>query len=135
MLEETGIQILKKSPIYETEPVGPQDQGWFLNQVVEVESDLGAQELLKTIKKIEKNMGREKTEKWGPRIIDIDILLFGDEVVDSEGLQIPHRMLHKRKFVLIPLNDIAPDALHPKMKKTVKELLNECDDAAIVRPL
>jgi 2-amino-4-hydroxy-6-hydroxymethyldihydropteridine diphosphokinase len=135
LLVDAGVQILQKSPIYETEPVGLKNQGWFLNMVVEAETDLSAQELLQIVKQVESSMGREKANKWGPRIIDIDILLFGQEVVDSEDLQIPHRLMHKRKFVLIPFNEIAPDVLHPKIKKTVKELLNECDDAAIVRPL
>ncbi|AFK85975.1 MULTISPECIES: 2-amino-4-hydroxy-6-hydroxymethyldihydropteridine diphosphokinase [Thermoanaerobacterium] len=107
-LSENSVIIEKVSPIYETEPVGYKDQGKFLNAVVKVKTELKPHELLKVVNSVEKELKRERTVRWGPRTIDIDILLYGDLVVDDDDLKIPHERMWERAFVLIPLNDIAP---------------------------
>ncbi|MBU2523570.1 2-amino-4-hydroxy-6-hydroxymethyldihydropteridine diphosphokinase [Patescibacteria group bacterium] len=130
---EPSVQIIKSSNLYESEPFGKKDQPWFLNMCVLAETALTPQELLEFCKKIESDMGREKGEKWGPRLIDIDILLYDDRIIEEEVLTIPHKQLHKRKFVLLPLSEIAGDILHPQLKKPLNELLNSCEDVSIVR--
>lgn len=135
MLDERGVKVLEKSSIYETEPIGIKEQDWFLNMAVMVETDLSPEELLKVINEIEAEMGRERNLKWGPRVIDIDILLYGRKGIETDELQIPHRFLAERKFVLEPLNEIAGGVTHPWLDKSVNQLLNECGDDSIVRPL
>ena len=135
LLKEKGIKITKKSTLYETEPVEMRERDWFHNQVIEVETNLEPEDLLVAVKKIERAVGREFTYRYGPRIIDIDILIYEGQVVNSSILHIPHVRMHERKFVLVPFNEIAPEVLHPVQKKSIKELLNECSDAAIVRQL
>lgn len=135
LLEKNGVTVIKKSAVYETEPLGVKDQAWFFNCVVGVETALGPEELLNAVEKIEKEMGRQQTVKWGPRLIDIDILLYGDRIITSKGLTIPHKFLHERKFVLKPLSEVAGKRIHPVFDKSIQELLNECEDESIVRPL
>lgn len=118
LLEEAGLEIEKVSSIYETEPIGVEDQDWFYNMVVKAQTDLLPQDLLKTTKKIEKEMGREPSEKWGPRLIDIDILMYEDLQLDSEvnqigQLRVPHPELRNRAFVVVPLLEIEPQATLP----------------------
>jgi 2-amino-4-hydroxy-6-hydroxymethyldihydropteridine diphosphokinase len=117
------LPVLRISPIYETEPVDYTDQPWFLNLAVEAEAELSPHELLATTSRIEQELGRVRTVAKGPRIIDIDILLFGDEVVDTPHLQIPHPRMAERRFVLAPLADLAPDLQHPVTHRTVREML------------
>ena len=124
-LESDGLKIVKKSPIYETEPYGLTKQPKFLNCVVEANTTLAPQELLKALIEIEKKMGRVRKIHWGPRIIDLDILFYDDLVIDEENLKIPHPDIKNRFFVLKPLLDIAPDFIHPVLKRTIKELLDE----------
>ena len=124
-LEKRGIKVTKKSSRYETEPWGVRDQPKFINMAVEADTDLTPGEVLETIKEIEKKLGRRETHRWGPRIIDLDILLYDDMVVDEPGLKIPHPHMHERDFVLTPLSEIAPGAIHPLLKKTVREMLSE----------
>jgi|SRR6185295_3499636 len=109
--------VEKISSLYKTEPVGFKDQAWFVNCAVLLETDVSPQELLSEVKKIEKELGRTPSVKNGPREIDIDILLYDDIVLETDMLTIPHPRMHKRAFVLIPLSEIAPNALHPRLKK------------------
>lgn len=111
------------SSLYETEPVDVTDQPWFVNCVVALETDLPPRDLLKTLLGIEHAMGRQRTRAKGPRTIDIDILMYGESVVDEPGLQIPHPAMHQRRFVLEPMVEVAPDVVHPLFKKTMRELL------------
>ncbi|MDI3280771.1 MAG: 2-amino-4-hydroxy-6-hydroxymethyldihydropteridine diphosphokinase [Bacillota bacterium] len=108
-----GVRILATSGIYETEPVGPVEQGWFLNQVVAVQTELSPRELLKALLQIEEDLGRQRTVRWGPRTIDLDLLWYGGESIEEEGLTVPHPRLWERAFVLRPLAEVAPDLLAP----------------------
>jgi 2-amino-4-hydroxy-6-hydroxymethyldihydropteridine diphosphokinase len=117
------LPVLRTSPIYETEPVDYTDQPWFLNLVVEVETHLSPHELLKTTSRIEHELGRTRDIPKGPRTIDIDILLFGDTVMNTPDLQIPHPRMAERRFVLAPLADLAPALRHPVTQRTVREML------------
>lgn len=124
-IEESGLNIIKKSSIIETEPYGYKDQDKFLNGVVLVETDLNPFELLELLLNIEKEMGRERKIKWGPRNIDLDIIFYDDLVIDTENLKIPHPDAHNRTFVMGPISEIAPDFVHPVLKKKVKEIYKE----------
>ena len=121
------------SSIYETEPVEFTNQPWFLNCAVELRTQLPPERLLHEILEIERDMGRIRTEPKGPRTIDIDILLFGDRQIDREDLTVPHAALHLRRFVLEPLAEIAPEALHSVLKKTVSQLKDELGASQAVR--
>ncbi|MCS7228464.1 MAG: 2-amino-4-hydroxy-6-hydroxymethyldihydropteridine diphosphokinase [Candidatus Kryptonium sp.] len=121
-------KITKISSLYETEPYGKKDQPWFINIVVEILTELSPFELFKKCKSIEKILGRQSRERWMEREIDIDILLYGDVVISTDEIQIPHPDMHNRRFVLIPLGEIAPKAIHPVFKKSISELLIECKD-------
>lgn len=134
LLQEQAGRILERSSIYETEPWGFTSKDLFLNQALKIETSLDPYELLKVIKAIETKLGRiRKTQKYSPRCIDIDILFYNDEVYFSDDLVIPHPRLHDRMFTLVPLNEIAPDYLHPILKKTIRKLINDCDDKLAVR--
>lgn len=124
-MKERGMYIEKLSSFVETEPYGYTDQPKFLNAVCLVETDLPPRALLNTLLAIEREMGRVRTVKWGPRVIDLDIVFYEDLIVNEEGLIIPHPDAHNRLFVLEPLSEIAPDLVHPVLKKTVQELLIE----------
>jgi 2-amino-4-hydroxy-6-hydroxymethyldihydropteridine diphosphokinase len=133
-LRELG-PITAISSIYETEPVETSAQPWFLNCVVAIDSDLSARELLAHALRIESMMGRLRLSGKGPRKIDIDILLYAESAIDEPNLQIPHPGMRRRRFVLEPLVEIAPDARHPVMGKTAKELLSELPAGQTVRRL
>lgn len=122
------------SGVYETAPWGNQEQGPFLNQVVSGNCEFSPDQLLVSILMIEKAMGRERTSKWAPRAIDIDILFYGSLVVSKPGLEIPHPMLHERRFTLQPLCDIFPEFRHPVSGKSMQELLAIVPDALEVHP-
>ncbi|MBE0645324.1 MAG: 2-amino-4-hydroxy-6-hydroxymethyldihydropteridine diphosphokinase [Bacteroidetes bacterium] len=124
--------ILACSRIYETEPWGGVAQGAFHNCAVEIRTTLQPMQLLTAVKNIEREMGRVEVQRNGPRLIDIDILLFGDIVMKQEGLAIPHPAMAERPFVLIPLREIAPDAVHPTEKLTIEELALRCGDHGVV---
>lgn len=121
-------KITKKSKVYETQPWGENEQDEFLNQALEVETKLKPKKVLEKIAEIEKMMEREETYKWGPREIDIDILIYEDEMICEMDLTIPHPFLHERRFTLIPLSEIAPDLYHPIMGASILDLLLDCED-------
>ncbi|WP_353684822.1 2-amino-4-hydroxy-6-hydroxymethyldihydropteridine diphosphokinase [Thermodesulfovibrio sp. 3907-1M] len=125
MLEQSGLIIDKKSSIYITKPWGFKNQPDFANMAVEAFTELKPLELLQLLKKIESNMGRRPSIKYGPRIIDIDIIFYDDLILKSEELIIPHPLMHERYFVLKPLSEIAPDFVHPELKLSVKKLLEK----------
>jgi 2-amino-4-hydroxy-6-hydroxymethyldihydropteridine diphosphokinase len=122
LLEERGVTVQKRSSVYETKPWGVTDQPRFINMVVQIETTLEPEELLRLLKGIEKEIGRQDSFHWGPRIIDLDILLFNALVLNEENLKIPHPFLHEREFVLRPLNEIAPDVIHPIFRMSIDEL-------------
>lgn len=118
LLERDGrVSALEIAPLYKTDPVGYADQDWFLNTVASVKTDLSPRELLGLLMGIERQMGRERTIRWGPRVIDLDIILYGDAVVNTPDLQIPHPRIVERAFVVVPLADLDPDILLPGGKK------------------
>jgi 2-amino-4-hydroxy-6-hydroxymethyldihydropteridine diphosphokinase len=133
-------RVVSMSSVYETEPVEFTQQPWFLNCALALETHKTPQELMAAILRIEEEMGRRRVQKKGPRSIDIDILLFDGTVVESTGLDstdltIPHPALHQRRFVLEPLAEIAPEVLHPVLKKTIRDLLDALPPGQVVRKL
>jgi len=116
-------KLLAKSSFFKTKPVGYTFQDWFVNGVIKIETDLEPLHLLNVLKNIESQLGRTEIFQWGPRTIDLDILIFDDREMRTEELQIPHPLLHERQFVLIPFAEIDRDLVHPVLKKTIGELL------------
>ena len=135
LINEQCGSLTRSSSVYETEAWGNTDQPSFLNQALEISTSLNARQLMRKILKIEKEMGRVREEKLGPRIIDVDILLFENEIHDLRFLKIPHPELQNRRFVLVPLAEIDPTLQHPVFKKTIAELLEECPDNLEVRKI
>ena len=125
------MEVKAKSRVYETPPWGYADQPMFLNQVIKANTYLEFEPLLKHIKRLEIALGRQPSFKNGPRLIDLDILFYDDLVMETPSLVIPHPHMHERGFVLMPLNDIAPDLVHPTIRKTVSEMLALCDTSGI----
>lgn len=132
-LGEAGVRIVKQSSFYETEPVEFLEQGWFLNIAVKAETELTPHQLLSVILKVERALGRERIVKSGPRTIDIDILFFDSSTVHEEELQIPHPRMTERRFVLVPMAEIAPELRHPALHSTMTELLAATKDRSQVR--
>ena len=133
LLRKSGVQIIKKSAVYETSPIGVLDQPWFLNQVIEVRAAAEPMSLLALVKNIEKKMGRIPTMPKGTRCIDIDILLAESRIVRTAKLTIPHPELANRNFVLLPLSEIASDILHPVLKEKIGDLRRTSKDKSIAR--
>ena len=132
-LAGAGVKVRKVSSLYETEPVDYLQQDWFVNCVVEGQTQLPAGTLLSRLREIEARMGSKKVIAKGPRILDIDILLYGDETIATPELQVPHPRMTQRRFVLVPLAEIAPDVRHPSWHATAKELLATASDQSEVR--
>lgn len=128
MHAQDGIHVLRRSSLYRTEPVGTREQGWCVNTAAEIRTALRAGELLDALLAIEKAMGRRRDAPWGPRTIDLDLLLYGQEVIMAPGMVIPHPELHKRRFVLVPLHEIAPYVIHPAFGVSIQGLLDRLED-------
>ncbi|MHB9099368.1 MAG: 2-amino-4-hydroxy-6-hydroxymethyldihydropteridine diphosphokinase [Syntrophales bacterium] len=126
--EIPGVRLLRCSSLYRTEPVGPHEQPWFINAVAEIRTALSPRLLFYALKGIERRMGRTEGPKWGPRIIDLDLLLYGQEVVQERDLVIPHPELHRRRFVLVPLCELASYAIHPAFGVSAGGLLERLED-------
>ena len=131
LLAEAGLNVIERSKIYETLPVGNKAQGLFLNAAVAVETAMTPLELLDRCLRIESSMGRIRKEHWGPRIIDIDILMCDGIIIDDVRLTVPHPQMHMRAFVMKPLADIASEAVHPVLKMSIGELLAMADTSGI----
>ena len=132
-LAERGVHVIRESSLYETEPVETTSKAWFLNCVIEAETELLPPQLMHTLLDIERSLGRRRRVLRGPRFIDMDILLYGDGVVSTGQLEIPHPRMAQRRFVLVPFAEIAPEARHPVLKKSIAELLEETSDRSEVR--
>ncbi len=128
LMGKNGIKIVKTSSIIETEPYGLKEQPFFLNCVVECETALTPEELLRVLQSIEKELGRIRKVKWGPRTIDLDIIFYGNMVINKIGLVIPHPDMQNRIFVLKPICEIAPYFIHPVLRKTVKSILKKLEE-------
>jgi 2-amino-4-hydroxy-6-hydroxymethyldihydropteridine diphosphokinase len=120
-----GIKVIKKSSNYETEPEGNTDQPQFLNAAVEIQTNFDPYKLLSVVQETENALGREREVEWGPRTIDLDILLYDNQIISDDKLQIPHSLLHERLFVLKPLSEIAPNAIHPALEKRIIDIYEE----------
>jgi 2-amino-4-hydroxy-6-hydroxymethyldihydropteridine diphosphokinase len=133
-LASRGIRVIRQSSLYETEPVEFRAQEWFLNCVIEAETELMPGESMDALLEVERALGRRRREPKGPRLIDMDILLFGSSIVHTPALEIPHPRMAERRFVLVPFHEIAPGACHPLLRKTIAELLADTPDHSEVRP-
>jgi|KBSMisStaDraftv2_1062788.scaffolds.fasta_scaffold654887_1 2-amino-4-hydroxy-6-hydroxymethyldihydropteridine diphosphokinase len=130
-LASQDMRVLHTSRIYETEPVDYVDQAWFLNQVVEAETALFPMQLLTRVGRVERELGRKRTVRKGPRTIDIDILFYGAAVVETTRLEIPHPRIAERRFVLVPLAELAPDLRHPVTHRTIRQMLESAPPAVV----
>jgi len=133
VIEERVGSVVEKSKIYESDPWRAEGQENYLNQIVKVKTELMAIDVLSKILDIEHKLGRVRIEKWGERLIDIDIIFYNDVIIETAQLSVPHKHMHERMFVLTPLHSIAPDMVHPKYNKTVEELLKQCTDTQLVK--
>ena len=125
------VELLAVSPFYRNPPLGPPDQPWYVNAVAKVRTRLAPEDLLRALQGVEQAMGRVRREHWGPRLIDLDLLLYDGEIITTPALTVPHPEMHRRAFVLAPLTAIAADAWHPVLQRTAADLLAELDPADI----
>ncbi|WP_073080851.1 2-amino-4-hydroxy-6-hydroxymethyldihydropteridine diphosphokinase [Chitinophaga jiangningensis] len=135
LIGERAGQVVQQSPLYQTAPWGVVDQPDYLNQALEITTELDAHSLLTCTLEIERTIGRVRQEKWGSRVIDIDLIFFNGEILSLPDLKIPHPRMHLRRFVLTPLNDIIPAYVHPVMHRTVQQLWESCPDDSPVHKL
>lgn len=124
-LKEKGLKILRRSSMIETEPWGVKEQPRFINMAIAIETDLSPEELLHLLKQVEVELGRTPGPRWSPRVIDLDILFYNDTTIKTQTLEIPHPGTYDRDFVLKPLSEIAPDKVHPVLKKSIKDILSK----------
>ena len=132
-IEDRVGNILECSKVYESTPWRVEGQENYLNQILKVKTILLADDVLLTVLDIENELGRVRIEKWGQRLIDIDIIFYNDSIIETPDLCVPHKHLHERMFVLTPLHNLAPEMIHPKYNKTIEELLNICNDTELVK--
>ena len=135
MKKSKGLKVFQVSSFYRTEPMGYEDQDWFINAAAECSTSLLPLQLMYLLQSIEEKMERHTPFKWGPRSIDLDILFFGNRIIDEPELTVPHPLLEQRRFVLEPLAELAPDLVHPFEKKTVRELLDDLGTAQQVEKI
>ena len=135
LCESDSINLLKQSALYQSEPIGKKNQPWFVNAAIEIQTTLSPESLLKTLFNIEQQMGRTRSEKWGPRIIDLDILDYEGRIINSKPLTLPHPEMLNRRFVLEPLREISGSTIHPVEKKSIQNLLNELPPTPVVKKL
>ena len=128
-----GVQLIAASGVYETAPVGVCGQPDYLNAVLEAWTDLSARDLLNVLLGVEGEFGRRRRKKWDARTLDLDVLLFGNEIIQQDGLQVPHPRMHERGFVLVPLCDLCPEGCHPVLKRTYRTLAQTIDATQAVR--
>ena len=128
----SGVKVLRRSSLYRTEPVGFLEQEWFVNAVIEIRTVLAAHELAAAMQAVEEVMGRKRGPKWGPRVIDLDILLYGQDVIQDGELVIPHPEFHQRRFVLVPLDEIAPYVIHPAFGVSIRGLMERLQEGSVV---
>ena len=133
LLEVDSVSLIQISSLYETEPVGYEEQDWFLNGVIAVETRLLAHQLLRLLKEIEGRVGRQHRKRWGPREVDLDLLIYDQCCVNTPDLIVPHPEMHQRSFVLVPFAEIAPDVLHPICQQNVQTLLANLNDEKTVK--
>ena len=130
-----GIKTISKSSFYQTAPVGNTEQDWFINSVIKISTQLNPDILLAVLLEIESKMGRIRKEKWGPRIIDLDLLFYDNLIIKKKDLTLPHPEIQKRNFVLQPLNEIEENFIHPSLNKSINTLLKESKDNSVVKKL
>lgn len=128
-------KLVGRSSLYRTEPWGNEKQDWFVNAVIAIRTSFDPDGLLQHLKNVEEQLEKKKEERWGPRNIDLDILFFNDEILETPSLTVPHPFLHLRRFVLVPLQEICPDFIHPQLKLSVRELLERTNDEKKVTAL
>ena len=133
LLEVDRVSLIQISSLYETEPVGYEEQGWFLNGVIAVETRLLVHQLLALLKTIEGLVGRRNRTRWGPREVDLDLLIYDQCCINTPDLTVPHPEMHRRSFVLVPFAEIAPDVLHPIFQQNIRTLLSNLNDEKTVK--
>ena len=133
LLEADNVSLIQISSLYETEPVGYEEQNWFLNGVIAIETGLPTQQLLTLLKQIERVVGRQHRTRWGPREVDLDLLIYDQCCINTPNLIVPHPEMHQRNFVLVPFAEIAPEVRHPIFQQNIRTLLSNLNDQKAVK--